>query len=214
MKSALCGVLLLSCYLQGWSQTYDEWFRQKKTQTKYLLDQIAALKVYIDYGRKGYQIVGKGLTAIGDIKAGHLRLDEAFFRSLKIVSPSVRGYDRIAEIASLEKQMVAQYRASIKLVNQSGQYTGSELEYIESVFSNLSNYSTTVLEELIRVTSDYTLQMSDDERLRRIDKLYTEMQDAYAFSIEFRNECAVMAVQRMRERQDILVMRKLHGLSN
>lgn len=214
MKSVLCVLLLVSCYLQGQSQAFDEWFKQKKTQTKYLLDQIAALKVYIDYGQKGYQIVYKGLTAIGDIKAGHLRLDEAFFRSLEIVSPSVRNYGKIAEIVSLEKQTVAQYHATLKLVNQSRQYIGKELDYIESVFSGLINYSTTVLEELITITSDGKLQMSDDERLRRIDKLYMEMQDGYAFSTQFRNECSVMAVQRARDRQDVLLMEKLHGLPN
>ena len=38
------------------AQTFAEWFRQSATQKKYLLQQIAALQVYIGYVQKGYSI--------------------------------------------------------------------------------------------------------------------------------------------------------------
>ena len=38
------------------AQTFNEWFRQKATQKKYLIQQIAALQVYLDYVQKGYAI--------------------------------------------------------------------------------------------------------------------------------------------------------------
>ena len=40
----------------GHSQKWDEWFKQKKTQKKYLIQQIAALKVYLGYLKEGYDI--------------------------------------------------------------------------------------------------------------------------------------------------------------
>lgn len=43
------------------AQTFDEWFRQKKTQKKYLVQQIAALKVYLGYLKEGYEIAQKGM---------------------------------------------------------------------------------------------------------------------------------------------------------
>src|SRR5690606_38045577 len=70
-----------------WAQspTFNEWFRQKKTQRKYLVKQIAALKVYLEYLKKGYEIVDKGLTTIGEIKNGTFSLDKDYFNSLKAV---------------------------------------------------------------------------------------------------------------------------------
>lgn len=55
-------------------QTFHEWFRQKKTQKKYLIQQIAALKVYLGYVQKGYSIAQKGLTTVSNIKKGNFDL--------------------------------------------------------------------------------------------------------------------------------------------
>ncbi len=49
------------------AQTFSEWFRQKKTQQRYLLEQIAALRVYAGYVHKGYGIVSDGLQTVRDI---------------------------------------------------------------------------------------------------------------------------------------------------
>ncbi len=66
-------VLLISLYLLGigirvQAQNWNEWFRQKKTQIRYYVEQISALQVYIDLGQKGYGIYQDGLTVINDIK--------------------------------------------------------------------------------------------------------------------------------------------------
>lgn len=60
------------------AQTFAEWFRQSATQKKYLLQQIAALQVYIGYVQKGYSIAKEGLSAISDIKHGEFKLQRLF----------------------------------------------------------------------------------------------------------------------------------------
>jgi hypothetical protein len=60
------------------AQTANEWFKQKKTQTKYLIEQIAALNVYLKTAKKGYDIAQRGLTLIGDIKDGSFQMDKTF----------------------------------------------------------------------------------------------------------------------------------------
>ena len=65
------------------AQTVNEWVNQKSTQKKYLLQQIAALQVYINYAKKGYNIVSGGINTIRDIKKGDLNLHNTFFSSLK-----------------------------------------------------------------------------------------------------------------------------------
>ena len=70
MKNWLVTMLLLNFCLSGQSQVLDEWTNQSATQKKYLVQQIASLKVYIDYLEKGYNITEKGLNTISDLKNG------------------------------------------------------------------------------------------------------------------------------------------------
>lgn len=69
-KSKVYGMtLLLALLLSGFSgtvqgQTWGEFFQQKKTQKRYLLQQIAALQVFIGQAKKGYDLVGSGLRTI------------------------------------------------------------------------------------------------------------------------------------------------------
>lgn len=71
-------VAYLAVSLPVHAQTWSEWFRQKKTQKKYLLQQIAALKVYIDYAEKGYKIACDGIHAVREIKRGDFNLHDNF----------------------------------------------------------------------------------------------------------------------------------------
>ncbi len=52
MKKLSCILLLLLFAVSGFAQNWNEFFRQKRTQIKYLWQQIAALQVYIELGTK------------------------------------------------------------------------------------------------------------------------------------------------------------------
>ena len=56
MKKLLILSTMVLCADNLSAQTVAEWFRQKATQRKYLLQQIAALHVYSGYLSKGYSI--------------------------------------------------------------------------------------------------------------------------------------------------------------
>src|SRR5688500_18381417 len=79
-------------------QTPDELLRQKETQKKYLLRQIAAFKQYMKSLEKGYQIVKKGSEVISKIKKGDFELHKDFFESLKDVNPSIKNSAKVADI--------------------------------------------------------------------------------------------------------------------
>src|SRR6185436_16805017 len=97
MKRIVIIILIVVSGASAYSQTLAEWTQQKKTQIQYLLDQIAANKVLIDYVEKGYAIAELGLTNIQDIKSGDFELHRDFFRSLEIVNPTIKGYVRVAD---------------------------------------------------------------------------------------------------------------------
>src|SRR3954463_9131175 len=82
-------LLLLTIHTVCKAQTWDEWFKQKKTQVKYLEEQIIALHVNGNYLEEGYKIVQGGLSAIHDIKNGDFNLHKDYFSSLKRVNTAI-----------------------------------------------------------------------------------------------------------------------------
>lgn len=186
------------------AQTFNEWFRQKKTQKKYLLQQIAALKVYLDYLKKGYKIVDKGLTIVGDIKQGKFDLDIEYLESLKNVNSSVSGSAKVASIVAYQRMIIIEFRRLKALANDTDLLTTEEKQYVESVYSNMLRESEMSLDDLDRVLSDSEFEMKDDERVKRVDVLYVDMKDKYTFTKSFASSTEVLIAQRSKEKQEVL----------
>ena len=205
-------ILLCVCSIKSNAQTYDEWFRQKKTQKKYLLQQIAALQTYVGYVEKGYSIASKGLNTIRDIKHGDFNLHNTFFNSLSSVNPIVRKYVKVADIISMQISIAKLVRSTIKQCTNAKQITPAELNYLQQVFNNLLDDCAKNLDELFELITDGEQKMKDDERIKRIDKLYEEMHDKQVFVQSFSQSAKGLSVQRMNEHYDIVITKKLNGL--
>jgi hypothetical protein len=104
-------------------QTTEEWTAQDKTQIEYLLQQIAAQKVYLDYLEKGYGIAKSGLHAIRDIKKGDFNLHSDYFNALREVNPEIKSSPKVGDIIFLQLRIIKEAKATIQKVRQSGQFT-------------------------------------------------------------------------------------------
>jgi hypothetical protein len=185
-------------------QTFNEWFRQKKTQKKYLLQQIAALKVYLDYLKKGYKIVDKGLTIVGDIKQGKFDLDIEYLESLKNVNSAVSGSAKVASIVAYQRMIIIEFRRLKASANDTDLLTNEEKQYVESVYANMLRESDMSLDELDRVLSNSDFEMKDDERVKRVDALYVDMKEKYMFTKSFANSTELLIAQRSKDTQEVL----------
>lgn len=201
----------------AYSQTLAEWTQQKKTQIEYLLDQIAANKVFIDYVEKGYEISKLGLNTIHTIKSGEFNLHQDFFRSLEIVNPAIKGYARVADIIACQVRIVKTISTTINNLKESGQLKADELDHVKLVFENLLEECIEDVDELYLVMTPGELQrdsyqMTDDERIKRIDQIYVEIQGKYAFCKSFGNESLVLVMQRLNEVFEIKVEKQLNQI--
>ena len=208
-------LLLLSLLAVGTqAQTFNELFQQKKTQKKYLIQQIAALEIYLGYVKKGYSIAKKGLNTIGDIKNGELNLHTDYFSSLKNVKPEIKNYTKVADIIVLQINIMNTYKHVYSNVNESWAFNPEEVSYINCVFTRLLDDCASTIYELTMITTAGKLEMKDGERLERIDELYMDMQDKYTFAQSFGNEALVLAAGRFQEKNDIQTSRTLNGIKN
>src|SRR6185312_8561740 len=131
-------ILLFSISIhKGRAQTFAEWTQQKKTQIKYLEQQIVGLEVYTTYLHKGYKIVGEGLSVISDIKNGDFNMHNNYFNSLKRINPNLEKYFRIADIISLQLGIQNTCDKAVQNTKENTWFTGSEVTYIQDVFTKL-----------------------------------------------------------------------------
>lgn len=207
----MLGVYFL-CLLPANSQTLAEWTQQKKTQKKYLLQQIAALQVYLSYAKKGYEIASKGINTVRNIKKGDFNLHEEFFSSLKNVNPKISRYVKVADIIAYQVRIIKQTKQTIQSIRETKQFTSDELDYCKKMFDNLLEECIKTIDELFMVITSNQLEMKDDERLKRVDKLYLDMQDKYSFCSSFREEMGLLSVQRLGEQIEINRSKLINGL--
>ena len=212
MKKCVMAILYMSFYLIGKSQGLEDWVSQKATQKKYLLQQIAALKVYLGYLQKGYNIAEKGLNAISEIKKGHLNLDKDFFTSLQTINPKVRNYTKVAEIIAINVRIIQSYKKTMNTARQSEQMNRDELEYMNAVFVKLIDGCADLTDELMTVLSVEKLKMSDGERIKRIDSIYDEMQERFVFADSFGSESKILSLQRDIETRNEKSVKTLTGI--
>jgi hypothetical protein len=194
------------------AQTFDEWFNQKSTQKKYLLQQITALKVYLSHAKKGYNIVTGGINTIRNIKNGDLNLHRNFFNQLQNVNPAIRRYTKVADIIAYQVKIIKQTKLVLQKIRETKQFTEAELDYCKQVFDSLLNECIKTVEELILVTTPGELEMKDAERLKRIDKLYADVQDKYSFSCSFSEDMGLLAIQRLGEQMEINRSKLINGI--
>jgi hypothetical protein len=204
MKKIFFILLLSSNFCFGQSQ--------EAKQLLLNVEKLAQLKLMLSHMKTGYQILEKGYTSIKNISQGNFNLHRDFLDGLLQVSPAVKQYSKVADIIRVQLKLVKESKAALAEFRGSKQFTITEIEYLGNVYANLLKESLKMLDELAMVVTAGKLRMSDDERLQAIDKIYDEVIEQYTFLNEFNNGTAILSLQREKEKMDIDLMRKVHGL--
>ena len=184
------------------AQTINEWFKQKKTQKAYLIQQIAALKVYLEYLKDGYDIVKKGMTLVGDIKEGNLNSHKEYFGSLSNVNRVVSSSPQASRIVYLQT-LTARIINQLKKRLDNPELTDAERSYLENVCSNVLTLTQNNAEELENLLTDGKLEMKDDERIARLDHLYKEVLGCFTFTKALSEDTGLLIFQREKEKRDV-----------
>lgn len=184
------------------AQTFDEWFKQKETQIKYLLEQITALEAYGQVINKGYDISQNGLTNIFNSKEGDFRLNGNYLRSLWKVRAGIKSYSKVSAIfgmkADIEKCSRLIKSSTTEFLND------TERSYVDNFYHSLESDCHDLAGELQMVINDDLLQLKDDERIQRIDQIYRQMQDRDQFSQSFANEIKQLVISRVKEEKKLI----------
>lgn len=210
MKGFVLAVLLFVAQ-QTYAQNWAEWTQQKKTQRKYLVQQIAGLKVYLDYAEKGYRVAQEGLTTVGKIKRGDFALHDGFFASLKAVNPKIASSTKAVVALARGVQIVREVKRTLEGLRRSGQFTPKEVAVFSGAFNDLLEQCEETVEGLIQLITSGHYEMNDAERVSRIESVAKAMEEHFVFCIEQSSGLGRLAVLRAAERIDIEYSKKLNG---
>jgi len=167
------------------------------------VEKLSQLKNILSDMKKGYEVVSKGYNAVKNIAQGNFSLHEVFLDGLWLVSPEVRKYYKIADIIRYQSAIVSEYKAAFKRFNSSGNFTVSELEYLSKVYGRLFDESLDNLDQLAMVITAKQMRMSDEERLKAIDRIFSDTVDKLEFLRSFNSSAGLLALQREREKTDV-----------
>lgn len=199
MKKFLLVFLLSIVSSISYSQTWSEWFKQASTQKKYLLENIANNQIYLQVLKNGYAVYRDGTNTWKGLKSGDLSMHRAYFTSLKNVNPNIANNPKVQTIALDQDQILSLYQQGIKEFSSANFIHTDEKTYIKQVYQNLLIECAKSIDELKLVITNGQSQMSDDERMHHIDKIYGDMQDKKAFIISFNNDTRILNLQRKKE---------------
>lgn len=191
------------------AQTFAEWFSQKKTQKKYLLQQIAALQVYSTYLKQGYGIATNGLGSISGYLKSENDLHQTYYNRLKTADPAVRNNTMVKEIMAWQQDILKRTQE----INQATGMTLAEKNYLASVGAAVLKDCDQQLSALQNVVTDNKMEMNDAERLGLITKIHTAMQANYQFTSSFAAQVKIVALRRQQEQNQVAVSKKVYGIN-
>ena len=176
------------------------------------VSKLEQLKKILNNMYDGYKVLTKGYNTIKTISEGNFSIHKVFLDGLLQVSPGVRKYKKVADIINYQLQLVRTVKPAINKYRATGLFNETELNYMAKVYGDLFNRSFQQLEALAMVITAGNLRMSDDERLKAIDRIYFNISDQLAFLHSFNTENNILAIQRGRVMVDTKLSKKLSGL--
>lgn len=190
------------------AQTFAEWFRQKSTQKKYLLQQIAALKVYEAYYKTGNNIAHNGLHSITGLLLSENGLHTTYYNNLSNVSPVVKNNKQVNDIMLWQKDILIRFGG----LDKTGNLNDREKEYIIKVKSALFDDCDLQVTNLQNLVTANRLKMGDEERLRHIGVIHAAMENNYRFASAFSDQIKMYGLRRIQESNNTMTEKKIYGI--
>jgi hypothetical protein len=213
MKKISLFFLFTCLYLPHlFAQGTGGFFDLQSSKTKLMLEQIAGYETFLINLKKGYQTTENGLNAVHEMKGGTFDLHTAYFNSLQQVNPVVQSNPKSKAIAGMQQQISQVFTGEITWEQQQKIFAPAEINYINQVYLNIVKKCREDMNDLNQVLTPGKLQMTDHQRLERIDQLYATTQDKLAFSQSFATKCRQMANDRQRAKKNNDQLKTLYGI--
>ena len=174
------------------------------------IEKLTQFKAILSDMKKGYQIYQQGYGTISNLSKGNFNLHNVYLTGLMAVNPAVRNNPRVSQIMGQQSDLLHEYKRYTSLFRQSGSFSAQELNYMNNVFNQLVKQSDANIDDLASVTTANQLRMTDDDRLRAIDRIYVSSTDQLNFLRYFNRKAVLLSLQRSKDLNDLQTLKKLY----
>ncbi len=182
------------------------------TQLILNVEKLAQFKQILKDMKKGYDLVSKGYGTIRDISEGNFSLHRTFLSGLWLVNPEIARYRKVADIIRYQAEILSQSKAALKRYQSGSYFNTKELDYLSRVLGGLLDESLGNLDELVMVITANNMRMSDDERLRAIDRIFDDMQAKVVQLRRFTSKTDQLGSARRNKIEELKKLEKITGL--
>jgi multidrug efflux pump subunit AcrB len=177
------------------------------------IEKLMQFKAILSDMKQGYQIYQQGYGMVSNLSKGNFNLHNVYLTGLMAVNPAVRDNPRVGQIVGQQNDILSEYKRYANLFRQSGSFKGNELSYFNNVYNQLVKQSNANIDELANVTTAGQLRMSDDDRLRAIDRIYNSSSEQLQFLRYFNRRAIMLSLQRTKDQNETATLKRLYGLN-
>jgi hypothetical protein len=205
----MCLIFLVQSEAQ--CQTFNEWFKQKKTQKRYLIEQIAALQLYLKNLKQGYTVVKKGLNLVGEITGNSYSMDNIYLKSLLDVKATLTNSDLSESIQHTEQNIRNRLMLFVDRIDKNaGLITTEESAYLKKVVEKVESLTDEQVAIARSAKSSNEFQMTDANRIQILTNVKLELQGVESFLGQADGELTRLVIQRQKESQELNELKILY----
>ncbi|WP_153800882.1 conjugal transfer protein TraI [Foetidibacter luteolus] len=138
---------------------------------------------------------------------------QAFYDELWQVKSIITHYHRVREIASKQAALIKAYQRFWDMFKQDNHFTYGEIDYMAKVYKGIIDQTLQNADQLLLIVNSFTTQMTDAARITIIDRVAAEVQENYDDLTAFNTQNALLSLQRSGDEEEIMMIRKMYGLS-
>lgn len=177
------------------------------------IEKLTQFKAILSDMKQGYQIYQQGYGMVSNLSKGNFHMHNIYLTGLMAVNPAVRNNPRVSQIVGQQNDIISEYKRYASLFRESGTFKASELVYFNNVYNQLVKQSNANIDELANVTTAGQLRMTDDDRLRSIDRIYTSSSEQLQFLRFFNRKAVMLSLLRSKDMNDTQTLKKLYGIN-
>ena len=176
------------------------------------LEQITLLKTYSSYLDKGLSIAHNGLDLTHSFKNGEFGLHSGYYTSLLQVNPNVKKYPAAQNALDVYAKM------KILQVALKGNISGTDLlaalekQRIQGILASLMNAAGKDMDELSNLLTDGKYQLTDNERMARIDAVNKRILKKYQSLDGLGKRVNTVVTGRREQKANAAKLRQLYGM--
>ncbi|QES89685.1 hypothetical protein [Rhizosphaericola mali] len=131
--------------------------------------QIGYLQTYSNLLDKGLSIAQNGLDLTHSFKNGEYGLHSLYYSSLLQINPNIRKYPSAVQTMEIYAKMETLQTSVYKNISSTDMLSLQEKKYLKTLVKGLMTAAGKDIDALNNLLTDGKYQLTDDERIQRID---------------------------------------------